>query len=173
MKKGPYIFLTALFVILLFIIGVRYGQKVEQVNKTINYYLSLPPTQPPEKINPLNYETYTLTTCGISFLYPNNLTFTERPNAVYFTDKNNKDMLKIDCLPLNILVDYSAPVATTEVMFKKKKVSADIYKNIKDNNEYYLLYLDNFVKNKQVICYIEKSLFPLFEKTVEFISPKP
>jgi len=171
MKIKPYIFLSILFVILLFIIGVRYGQKVEQTNKTINYYLSLPPTKPPVKTIPISYVTYKSTGCGISFLYPNDLIIKEKPDAVYFTDKNKADMLKIDCLPLNIQVNFNAPNTTAEATFKKKNIAVKIYK--KNNQETYLFYLNDFIKNKQIICQVDKSLFPLFEKTLEFISPTP
>ncbi|GAB4219576.1 MAG: hypothetical protein Fur009_6380 [Candidatus Microgenomates bacterium] len=34
-------------IILVFIIGVRYGQKVEKANKAIDYFLSITPTKKP------------------------------------------------------------------------------------------------------------------------------
>lgn len=43
MKKTPYIFITALIVILFFLIGFRIGQRTEKTNKTIDYILSITP----------------------------------------------------------------------------------------------------------------------------------
>ena len=43
MKKTSYIFLFFLFVVLIFILGVRYGQKVEKNNKAVDYILSITP----------------------------------------------------------------------------------------------------------------------------------
>lgn len=43
MKKTSYIFLFLLFFILIFILGVRYGQKVEKNNKVVDYILSITP----------------------------------------------------------------------------------------------------------------------------------
>jgi len=43
MKKIPYIFLSFLFLILVFLIGFRSGQKVEKTNKVIDYILSITP----------------------------------------------------------------------------------------------------------------------------------
>lgn len=43
MKKTSYIFLFLLFIILIFILGVRYGQKVEKNNKVVDYILSITP----------------------------------------------------------------------------------------------------------------------------------
>lgn len=172
MKAKPYIFLLVLVAILIFILGTRYGQNVEKTNKTINYLISLPPTKPPPKIKPLDYLTYKSTTCGISFIYPNNLIYKERTNAVYFEDKETqKYKIKIDCPPLDIFIDYNTPVATAEITIKKKKIIASIYQDEGKKQEDYLFYLNDFVKNKQLICQVEKSLFPLFEKTLEFISP--
>ncbi len=43
MKKTSYIFLFFLLIVLIFILGVRYGQKVEKNNKVVDYILSITP----------------------------------------------------------------------------------------------------------------------------------
>ncbi|MEK7097092.1 MAG: hypothetical protein AAB705_04020 [Patescibacteria group bacterium] len=43
MKLKPYLFLFFLIVILIFILGVRYGQRVEKNNKVVDYILSITP----------------------------------------------------------------------------------------------------------------------------------
>lgn len=43
MKKTSYVFLLFLIVILIFILGIRYGQKVEKNNKVVDYILSITP----------------------------------------------------------------------------------------------------------------------------------
>lgn len=43
MKIKSYIFLVILTIILFFILGVRYGQKVEKNNKIVDYILSITP----------------------------------------------------------------------------------------------------------------------------------
>lgn len=43
MKIKSYIFIVALLIILFFILGVRYGQKVEKNNKIVDYVLSITP----------------------------------------------------------------------------------------------------------------------------------
>ena len=43
MKKTSYFFLFFLLVVLIFILGVRYGQKVEKNNKIVDYILSITP----------------------------------------------------------------------------------------------------------------------------------
>lgn len=43
MKIKSYIFLVVLVVVLFFILGVRYGQKIEKNNKVVDYILSITP----------------------------------------------------------------------------------------------------------------------------------
>ncbi|MEK7634015.1 MAG: hypothetical protein AAB437_04190 [Patescibacteria group bacterium] len=43
MKTKSYVFLFILLLILFFILGVRYGQKVEKNNKIVDYILSITP----------------------------------------------------------------------------------------------------------------------------------
>lgn len=42
-KTKPYLFLFFLAIILVFILGVRYGQRVEKNNKVVDYILSITP----------------------------------------------------------------------------------------------------------------------------------
>lgn len=43
MKKASYVFIFFLVLILIFILGVRYGQTVEKNNKVVDYILSITP----------------------------------------------------------------------------------------------------------------------------------
>lgn len=43
MKINSYIFLFVLFVVLIFILGVRYGQSIEKNNKVVDYILKITP----------------------------------------------------------------------------------------------------------------------------------
>lgn len=52
MKTKPYLFLFFLIVILVFILGVRYGQKVERNNKVVDYLLSITPLPIPPPNTP-------------------------------------------------------------------------------------------------------------------------
>ncbi len=59
MKIKSYLLLFVLIVILFFILGVRYGQKVEKTNKAINYFLSITPSPTiPITPTPYKYATY-------------------------------------------------------------------------------------------------------------------
>ncbi|GIW64522.1 MAG: hypothetical protein KatS3mg092_0455 [Patescibacteria group bacterium] len=72
----PYLFLLTLIIILVFIIGVRYGQQVERVNKTINYLLSITPSKSPTPTPTwtiIQYKTKT----GIKINYPSFLKIEE------------------------------------------------------------------------------------------------
>ncbi len=89
-KKGPYILLGVLLLILIFILGVRYGQSVEKTNKTVNYVLSLTPKLTPSPFpppTPITYATSSSKTWRIKYTYPSNLKVKEDPSksAVLFT----------------------------------------------------------------------------------------
>ncbi len=83
MKSKSYLLLFFLALILVFILGVRYGQKVERTNKVINYVLSITPTTPisftPNEAvgevgpTPLTYATSESKIWKIKFTYPSYL----------------------------------------------------------------------------------------------------
>src|SRR3990167_2155584 len=74
-KTTPYIFLGFLLLVLLFIVGVRYGQHVEKTNKLTSYLISIAPTATPAPSTaPLAFKTYKHAPCGIQFLLPTSFT---------------------------------------------------------------------------------------------------
>lgn len=98
-KVLPYFFLAFLFAILLFIIGVRYGQRVEKVNKTISYLVSIPPspTIAPTTI-PLAFTEYVHKGCSILFLLPNDLEKTsESSSSALFSMRLKKLGIAFSC----------------------------------------------------------------------------
>lgn len=73
MKIKPYLFLFSLVVILAFILGVRYGQRVEKNNKVVDYILRLPTPTLPVTPTPPKYIDYKSKKWGLKFTYPANL----------------------------------------------------------------------------------------------------
>lgn len=148
MKMKPYIFLAVLFVVLFFILGIRYGQKVEQANKTINYYLSLPPTKPIEPTRSLEYKTYVHKTCGIAFLYPLWLTKEKETTVSAEFSEKNKTMISFTC---GKNTNPSPSTASGMILLQKK----------------------NQTGTKTVFFIVDQQIAPLIEKSVEFITPTP
>lgn len=81
MKLKSYFFLIFLFVVLVFILGVRYGQKVEKNNKVIDYLLRLPSPTVPISPTPPAYTEYKSKKWGLKFTYPANLEIKEDATA--------------------------------------------------------------------------------------------
>lgn len=79
MKSAPYLFLFSLALILVFILGVRYGQRVEKTNKAIDYVLKLTPTRSPvtPTPTPIQYATSEGRIWRIKFIYPSFLKLRE------------------------------------------------------------------------------------------------
>lgn len=77
MKVKSYIFLVILVVILFFILGVRYGQKVEKNNKIVDYFLKITPTKSVPSPTQIKYVDYKSKKWGLKFTYPANLEIKE------------------------------------------------------------------------------------------------
>src|SRR3989338_5109256 len=119
LKKTSLYFLFSLFIILVFIIGVRYGQRVEKTNKVIDYLTSLPPSptrEPSQK--PLEFKTYKHDGCNIQFLYHSSLKKIEE--ASYSAKlAGGAHALEFDCTKDSArkLLE-SEKLATAEIKFK-------------------------------------------------------
>ncbi len=90
MKLKSYLVLFILTLLLFFVLGVRYGQKVEKTNKAINYILSITPTKtPPPTPTPYEYIIQKSKKYGIKYDVPSFLDIFEDPtsSAVYFKVK--------------------------------------------------------------------------------------
>ena len=98
-RSVPYLFLAFLLAVLLFILGVRYGQRVEQVNKTVTYLVSIPPTATvAPTAPPLAFTEYTHAGCRVSFLVPNSLTkTTESSTSAVFADEHKALAIALAC----------------------------------------------------------------------------
>ncbi|MCS7093543.1 MAG: hypothetical protein NZL96_03945 [Patescibacteria group bacterium] len=89
--KKPYFLIVALLLILVFLIGVRHGQRVERTNKIIDYLISLTPS-PSITLSPSSNKLLpTITSVsrrwGITLFHPENLTIKESTTApVIFID---------------------------------------------------------------------------------------
>ena len=165
-KLGPYVFIAFLVIALFFILGVRYGQKVEKTNKTIDYLISLTPAKSPTPA-PIGFKPYINKVCGLSFLYPStiNLDKNATDTAEFFQDKKLK--IKIDCTKKIISPSMAeTKVATEEIMLKNKKMIVEVSRN--DQGFLYQFSLKNSINLKNINVVIEKNLYPLFEKSLEF-----
>ena len=77
MKNKPYLLLIVLTIVLAFILGVRYGQRVEKTNKTIDYLLTITPTPRQPTPTPAKYKEYKSKRWGLKFTLPENLAVKE------------------------------------------------------------------------------------------------
>jgi len=83
-KPKTLVLIVILLLILFFILGVRYGQKVEKANKVIDFILSITPTPQPTKTptpTPLIFEDYKSKRWGLRFKYPKNFEIKEATDA--------------------------------------------------------------------------------------------
>lgn len=81
MKLKSYFFISFLIVVLFFILGIRYGQRVEKNNKLVDYLLSLPSPTPKISPTPLIYKDYKSKRWGLKFTFPAGLEVKESTTA--------------------------------------------------------------------------------------------
>jgi len=141
-KLGPYVFIVILVIILTFIFGIRYGQRVEKDNKKVDSFLSQPPTLPTPTGVPLEFKTYTNKDCGISFLYPAFFKV-DKEGSFAARLKNNKTFIIFDC----------HRNATSEPSISPNYTSLEKI---------------NPINSKKIYFTVEKSLQSLIEKSLEF-----
>ena len=81
MKLKSYLFISFLIVVLFFILGVRYGQRVEKNNKVIDYLLSITPSPSPPPSPTISYKEYKSKRWGLKFTFPAGLEIKESTNT--------------------------------------------------------------------------------------------
>lgn len=162
-----------LFLILVFIVGVRYGQRVEKTNKVVNYLISLPPSptiQPTQK--PLEFKTYKHDGCKIQFLYPSSLKKIQE-SSLSARLAGGAHILEFDCAKDSAqkLLE-SEKLATAEIKFKEKSLKGRLKPDIRTvvgAEPFFLFNISHPLTAKNIFVEISKSLYPLFEKSLEFI----
>lgn len=160
-KIGPYILLGLLSLTLIFILGVRYGQKVEKTNKLIEYVINFPTPQP--TTIPLDFNTFTHRECGIKFLYPLTLEIQTNSSESAVLVENKNHMIQISCIKIPAKPAERKNIATEEVQLKNKKIIAET------TNGQLSFNLINSLNGKTLSITIAKNLYPLFERSFEFI----
>lgn len=162
-KRAPYYFLMILLLILCFVIGLRWGQNIEKTNKIINYMVSIPPsaTAAPTQI-PLGFKTYEHEGCGLRFVIPNTSQVqNEASNGAILQEKTIFNM-SFDCSKNN---EVTSPATDSfKLVFQKKSLL------VVEKEGKYLFQLKSPQNGIVTNFFVDKSFFPLLEKSLEFVS---
>jgi hypothetical protein len=155
----PYLFLALLCGILLFIVGVRYGQRVEQVNKTVKYLVSIPPTPTTAPTtSPLSYSDYTHPGCKVSFLIPSSLEKTsESSSSAVFSTNKGVLAIAVSCEKKPYVKTNSERQVTINKTIKGYETGT------KDTTSYRFYHVNT---TSVVTLTAEKSILPLVQKSL-------
>lgn len=161
-KTTPYLFLGFLLLILLFIVGVRYGQHVEKTNKLTSYLVSIAPsaTAAPSTI-PLAFKTYKHAPCGVQFLLLTSFSTVKEGTEGAMLQEGGTIKISFECQK-QPTVTQTAP-STQTISFQKKMIP------VKEVNYLYVFTLRNPYNNLPIVFSVEKAFFPLFEKSLEMV----
>ena len=165
-KIGPYILVTSLVLVLIFIVGLRYGQSVEKSNKKVEFTLSLPPTKIPPTSIPLEFKTYVHKICGIQFLYPSSLNIQKESSSGATFGKDEAKSIEFSCEKKNPFDLNGDKIATEELKFQNQTLKAPTKKD--GNRKLVFLTLRNPINAKSIYIWIETRLLPLFESSLKF-----
>lgn len=159
--------MTVLIIILVFILGVRLGQKVEKTNKVIDVMLSIPPSARPNPTSgQLEFKQHVNLLCGIKFLYPSDFEVKKVSSISAVFLKKDQEQIEYDCTSKNKLEEVltDEEIASAEINFKNARLKG---KNT-NNNTTLLFQIKNPNNRKNIDIAIQKNLYPLFEKSLEF-----
>lgn len=160
-KTTPYLFLGFLLLVLLFIVGVRYGQQVEKTNKLTSYLVSIAPSATPAPSTvPLAFKSYKHAPCGLQFLIPTSFSTVKEGSEGAMLQDAGTIKVSFECLkqPTETL-----PTASQTISFQKKMIS------VKEVGSLYIFTLRNPYNNLPIELSVEKALYPLLEKSLEMV----
>lgn len=163
-KKGPYILLATLIIVVVFLLGLQYGKHIQEIDQSFEYVLSLTPTQQPSpSTTPISsYAVFSNSGCAISFLYPDSLHAVKESSteALISTETNTKSIYML-CDQSKIA---SSKGASTEAQLDNK--DALIYSD--PDSEYNEIRVRNN-QNQIVLLEYLKELEPLIIRSFSFI----
>ena len=159
-KIIPFAFLGLLLLIVIFIIGVKYGRQVAEVDKTIKFLISITPTKAitPSPQPSISYLSYSNEDCGVEFLYPSDLSITYESSTGGQLKNKNKDTIEFGCRLNAPLIKNMPNTATTSVMIQDKEITAS------KSGDIYIFGIK--VKNDTIQFAVSSRLKALMEKTL-------
>ena len=170
-NSAPYILLGVLFFILIFIVGTRYGQRVEKTNKQISYMLSTTPKNPKPTASEIKYQTYQNKSCALEFLYPSVfIKDKETTSSASFVSNfisKNKLEISFSCEEQDPYTETltKAEIATKEAQFQAKNISTQELEIEKQKFVYFKL--QNPINLKTIFFLIDQESLPLLESSLK------
>lgn len=107
-RRGPYFLITALLLILFFIVGIRYGQRIEKTNTEVSLLRLTTTPSPSPSIDLSDFEKYESKLCDLEFLYPSKLDIINETTA-------SSELVSEKDIVFSFLCDMEE---TEEVLFK-------------------------------------------------------
>ncbi len=162
-KKGPYILIGGLFLIVTFIAGLQYGKQVEKANKIITAVLSISPTSPQKPLE-ISYIRFEHAQCGVSFVYPSLISVIKQSSSsALLENKQAEEKIELNCDPVVTNVN-NINMATESAKIAGKEVTINILdKKMIDFT------LTNSKTGKRIHFVASYNLLPLFEETLTFL----
>lgn len=164
-RKAPWILLIALFIILVFIAGVRWGARVEKTNKKVSVLLSIPPTRPAPTEAPIGVVAYKHAGCGIEVLNPMVLIKKQESSQSAQFNRNTINVFEFDCAGRK-LTPQDEKLKTAAVTFKNRQINTQVRQKVA--KKYLYFEIINPLNLKKITIMIDEKIYPLFESSLKF-----
>lgn len=166
MKRQTYLFLFFLGLIAFFVVGFRYGQHTNQIDKNLLTILKITPTVVPSLTPSIeNYTTFDNPGCHFQFLLPVSISVGKSgSNSAQLQFPSGEKALSFQCgqvNTLNTLID-TKHTATASVTFQQRKIT----EYTDDTMTYFVV--KHPLRAFSVFFAVHKNLYPLLEETLQF-----
>lgn len=166
MKKQTYLFLFFLGLIAFFMVGFRYGQHTNQIDKNLLEILKISPTTAPSATPSLeNYVTFDNPGCHLQFLIPESVqTSKDSSTSGELRYLSGEKALSFQCgqvNTLNTLID-TKHTATAPVTFQQRRMT-----EYTDGTMKYFI-IKHATRPFSVFFAVHKNLYLLLEQTLQF-----
>lgn len=164
MKKGPAILLVFLLLISVFMLGIKYGQKLQSA-ASITSPLPTSPVPSPKATNDTSFTfaEYTHKGCGIQFLKPNPFKVTKESSlSAVLSYKNQNISFECPKKPVRKLQKTEKTTATSSVLLQNKTLQG--YRE--GNNIRFII--EHAYRKTPIIISIDNNLLPLIQSSLKF-----
>ncbi len=173
-KATPYIFIVTLLLIIVFMGGIKYGIRVEKINKT--EVLSLTPIKKQASPTPI-IEKPTLKTlahpgCKVSFIYPytSSTIIKKATHSATITDKMQKLKVELDCKKEDIN-EIQKKLSKDYTKTKTIIHSGVVVEKYTSNKKINILLVRNKLDNSRTVILASDNILPFIESSIQIYKP--
>lgn len=169
-KLLPYIFLFVLLIIAVFLFGLQYGKRVQDVNELVAYVMSITPSptihmEAPKSPTPVAYKRVMVKPCAVSFTAPDTFESTSETSTSARIAYETQPAILVSCARTIVESPNLPIVATVSGVLDSASISATL--KGKENKQYEIL-VKHPRTGKNISLTIPEGLYSLVSSSFVF-----